>query len=174
MSPRHHLLSLSALLSLGASAQVPTALLRSGEPIPGIAPHDFSGVAWLGTNHDGGLVANISGNDSGQFTDFLWGSVGGGALGELRRAGLQGPHLLTNIRRECAGAGASQTYMGNLSGAGETLMVDAAVIATRRLRAAAHGSGSASRSSTPPATSGSAADTRRRATPGSVSSAAHS
>ncbi|MEM1447768.1 MAG: hypothetical protein AAF957_01185 [Planctomycetota bacterium] len=130
MSPRHHLLSLSALLSLGASAQVPTALLRSGEPIPGIATHDFSGVAWLGTNHDGGLVANISGNDSGQFTDFLWGSVGGGALGELRRAGLQGPHLLTNIRRECAGAGASQTYMGNLSGAGETLMVDETVIAT--------------------------------------------
>ncbi|MEM9381853.1 MAG: hypothetical protein AAGB93_17995 [Planctomycetota bacterium] len=130
MSSRHHLLPLSALLSLGAFAQVPTALLRSGEPIPGIATHDFSGVAWLGTNHDGGLVANITGNDSGQFTDFLWGSVGGGALGELRRAGPQGPHVLTNIRRECAGAGASQTYIGNRAGAGETLMVDETVVAT--------------------------------------------
>ena len=117
-------------LSVVAAAQVPTAVLRSGAPIPGIPTHTFSGVEWLGTNHTGGLVANLTGNNSGSFDDFLWGSIGGGTLGELRAAGSQGPVTVATFSRECAGSGDRHTYIGHVPGMGESLLVDDSIIAT--------------------------------------------
>ncbi len=112
------------------SPKVPTTVLRLNQPIPGATGFNFGGVRWMTTNHDGGILISINGNDNGNGQDFIWGSLGGGTLGVLETAGRVGPIPVTNFTDAIGGSGADLAYIAVISGQTDALIAADQIVAS--------------------------------------------